>query len=150
MPVSESLAVCCRCGAVNRLPPARPAIEAKCGACGARLFNQRPEGVDIAMLERQVARGSLPVLVDVWAPWCGPCRAMAPAYEQAARELEPRLRLLKLNSDEERDATARLGIRGIPTMLLFHGGREVDRLSGAVSAGRLVAWVRDRLPPGTV
>jgi thioredoxin 2 len=94
---------------------------------------------------KQVARSSVPVVVDVWAPWCGPCRMMAPAFEQAAKELEPKVRFLKLNSDEEQQAAGQLGIRGIPTMILYAGGREVARQSGAMSAGQITGWIRQHL-----
>jgi thioredoxin 2 len=144
--MTESLVVCSQCGTTNRLPPSRPAIDAKCGKCGAKVFAGHPADVDAAIFERQIARGTVPVLVDVWAPWCGPCRAMAPAYEAAARDLEPQVRLIKLNSDAEQAVAARLGIQGIPTMILFREGREVARTSGAMSASQIVRWVRDRLP----
>ncbi|TPK74733.1 thioredoxin TrxC [Mesorhizobium sp. B2-4-15] len=142
----QNLTVCSKCGGINRLPAARNAKEAKCGKCGTKLFSGHPEDVDAGLFDRQVARSTLPVLVDVWAPWCGPCKMMAPAYEAAANELEPHVRLIKLNSDNEQAASARLGIRGIPTMILFHGGREVARMSGAMTAGQIVRWVRDQLP----
>jgi thioredoxin 2 len=144
--MTESLVVCSQCGTTNRLPPSRPAIDAKCGKCGAKVFAGHPADVDAAIFERQIARGTVPVLVDVWAPWCGPCRAMAPAYEAAARDLEPQVRLIKLNSDAEQAVAARLGIQGIPTMILFREGREVARTTGAMSASQIVRWVRDRLP----
>ncbi|WEX10813.1 thioredoxin TrxC [Chelativorans sp. AA-79] len=144
--MNEAYIVCSKCGGVNRLPPARSALAGKCGKCGARLFSGHPEDVDADILERQIARSTVPVLVDVWAPWCGPCRMMAPAFEAAARELEPRLRLVKLNSDVEQSAAARLGIRGIPTMILFHGGREIARTSGAMTDAQIVQWARGRLP----
>lgn len=142
----EKRVVCGKCGGVNRLPPAGDAGDAKCGKCGSRLFSGHPADVDAQSFDRQVTRSSLPVVVDIWAPWCGPCKMMAPAYEAAANELEPHVRLIKLNSDNEQAVAARLGIRGIPTMILFHGGREVARTSGAMTAGQIVRWVRDHLP----
>ncbi|TIM62102.1 MAG: thiol reductase thioredoxin, partial [Mesorhizobium sp.] len=107
----EKLVVCGKCGGVNRLPPARDAGDAKCGKCGSRLFSGHPADVDAQSFDRQVTRSSLPVVVDIWAPWCGPCKMMAPAYEAAANELEPHVRLIKLNSDNEQAVAARLGIR---------------------------------------
>ncbi|BCH33316.1 thiol reductase thioredoxin [Mesorhizobium sp. L-8-10] len=143
---TSELAVCSNCGSVNRLPTFRRAEEARCGKCRKHLFSGHPDDVDGATFERQIARSTLPVLVDVWAPWCGPCQVMAPAYEAAARELEPRVRLIKLNSDAEQTVAAKLGIRGIPTMILFHGSKEIGRASGAMSAGQIVRWVRERIP----
>jgi thioredoxin 2 len=141
----DRLIVCTQCRSVNRVPATRQAADARCGTCHALLFSGHPAQADSAMLERQVARSSIPVLVDVWAPWCGPCRAMAPEYEAAARTLEPGVRLLKLNSDQEQAVAARLGIRGIPTLLLFREGREAGRVSGAMSAPQIAGWVRERL-----
>ena len=128
------------------MPPSRPAIDAKCGKCAAKVFVGHPEDVGAKIFDLQIARNTMPVLVDVWAPWCGPCLMMAPAYEAAARELEPKVRLIKLNSDAKQSVASRLGIRSIPTMILFLEGREVARTSGAMSVAQIVGWIRGRLP----
>jgi len=137
--------VCTQCAGINRVPRDRPAEAARCGRCKARLFAGRPAEADASMLDSQVRHSDVPVLVDVWAPWCGPCRAMAPAFAAAAAELEPGMRLVKLNSDAEPDTAARLGIRSIPTMILFAGGREVARTSGAMAPQQIAAWARGKL-----
>jgi thioredoxin 2 len=143
--MSESLVVCAKCGAINRLPPERPALKANCARCGTPVFAGHPADVTGENFDRQVSRGTLPLLVDVWAPWCGPCLAMAPAFVEAAGELEPELRLLKLNSDAAQDVAARLGIRSIPTMILFQAGREKARISGALSAAQIVRWAKEQV-----
>jgi thioredoxin 2 len=104
------------------------------------MFAGRPIEVDEAGFDRQLARSDMPLLVDVWAPWCGPCRAMAPMYERAAAELEPKVRLLKLNADVAPSVSSRFGITSIPTLLLLRGGREIARTSGALDTTRIVAW----------
>lgn len=141
----NSRVVCLECGAINRLPAGRPAAEAKCGSCGKLLFTGRPKDVNGAMLTRQIEKGSVPVVVDVWAPWCGPCQAMAPEYERAAAATEPAARFLKLNSDTEPELSARFRISGIPTMLLFSGGKEIARVSGAMQSSRIRGWIAERL-----
>ena len=143
--MSDSRVVCVSCGAINRVPEGRDAVAAKCGSCGGALFAGQPADVSATMLERQIAKGTLPVLVDVWAPWCGPCRYMAPEYEKASQAIEPKARFLKLNSDNEQEFSARLGIRGIPTMILFKNGREADRMSGAMTSSQIERWVSERL-----
>jgi thioredoxin 2 len=130
---------------VNRLPEAKDARAAKCGSCGTLLFAGKPADVGGQMLQRQVQKGTLPVVVDIWAPWCGPCRSMAPEYEKAARALEPKARFLKLNSDNEQQLTGAFNIRGIPTMILFKDGKEIDRVSGAMPASRINSWVSQRI-----
>lgn len=140
--------VCPHCAAINRVPGTRPIGAARCGTCKQPLFTAAPADADRAMFERQIARNSIPVLVDVWASWCGPCRMMAPAFAQAAGALEPDMRLVKLNSEDEPELAGRLGIQGIPTMLLFSGGREIARVSGAMNAAGIIAWARDQAIQG--
>jgi thioredoxin 2 len=130
---------------VNRVPEQRLAEEPKCGKCRRPLFNATPIALDGAGFERFVGRSELPLLVDFWAPWCGPCRMMAPAFEQAARRLEPRVQLIKLNTEEQQAVAARYGIRSIPTLILFRGGAEIARVSGAMDAAGLVAWTTKQL-----
>jgi thioredoxin 2 len=130
---------------VNRLPAAKLGSGGRCGLCKAALFDGRPVAVAEAAFEKQLARSDLPLLVDFWAPWCGPCRAMAPAFEQAAAALEPQVRLLKVNTEEARGLAERYGIRSIPTLALFAGGRERARTAGAMDARSIVAWARQHL-----
>ncbi len=135
-------AVCPHCNGVNRVPEDRLAAGPRCGKCKRPLFDGHPVNLTAASFERHVTRSDLPVLVDFWAPWCGPCKMMAPVFQQAAAELEPRLRLAKVNTEEEPQLAARYGIRSIPTLVLFRGGREVARQAGAMDLASLVAWAR--------
>lgn len=144
--MSESLHIVCpSCAGVNRVPADRVGQNPKCGKCGAPLFQAKALPVNGAVFSQQLQRSDIPLLVDFWAPWCGPCRMMAPAFEQAARELEPQVRLLKLNTEEEQATASQFGIRGIPTMILFAKGREVDRISGALDSNGIVNWTRQAL-----
>lgn len=139
--------VCPHCAAVNRLPPERPAAAARCGSCHCALFEAHPAEVDEAGFERHVRENDIPILVDIWAPWCGPCRAMAPQFERAAETLEPQMRLLKLNADSAPAICAKLNVRGIPAMFLLHKGRVLGQTAGAMDAGGIVRWARSRLVP---
>ncbi len=134
--------VCPHCHAVNRIPSQRLGDGPKCGKCGNRLFNQHPVELTTATFDKHIARNDIPVLVDFWAPWCGPCKMMAPAFEQAAAQLEPGIRLVKVNTEIEQGLGARHGIRSIPTLALFKGGKEVTRQAGAMGAADIVNWVR--------
>lgn len=138
--------VCPSCRAANRLPEHRDPRQGKCGRCGEALFTAKPVEVSGAELSahRASTRG-VGVLVDVWAPWCGPCRAMAPQFAAAAPRLEPAVRLLKLNSEAEPQAAGELGVSGIPALLLFRDGRLVARTAGLMSADQIVSWTRKSL-----
>jgi len=141
--MSETLHIVCpHCHTTNRVHTDDLASEPDCGSCHRPLFTGKPVELDEAGFERHVSRGQIPVLVDFWAPWCGPCRMMAPAFEQAATRLEPNVRVVKINTDEQQNLAARFNIRSIPTLALFQGGAEVARRPGALgSANDIVRWV---------
>lgn len=133
--------VCPGCGTLNRVPEQKLGSGPHCGACKALLFTGQPLAVGEAALARHVAHDGIPVLVDVWAEWCGPCRAMAPQFAAAARMLEPKLRLLKLDADQAPQTMARYSISSIPSLLLFKSGQLRGRQEGAMSAGQIAQWV---------
>lgn len=134
--------VCPHCSAVNRVLQDKLGAHAKCGSCKQLLFTRHPVELSEANFERHVGRSDIPVLVDFWAAWCGPCRMMAPHFERAAGELEPLVRLAKLDTEAAPGIAARYGIRSIPTLILFRGGAEVARQSGALDFPSLLRWVR--------
>ncbi len=138
--------VCPACAALNRVPQERLGDSPRCGVCHKPLFTGQPLAVDESQLARHTAHDGVPVLVDVWAVWCGPCRTMAPQFAQAAAMLEPRLRLLKLDADTAPQTMARHGIRSIPSLLLFSGGKLIAQQAGAMTAGQIAQWVRQHLP----
>ena len=137
--------VCPHCNTANMVPEERLADQPRCGKCHEDIFNAHPVELTAASFNRHVSRNDIPVLVDFWAPWCGPCRTMAPAFEQAASLLEPTVRLAKLNTEDEQLIGASHGIRSIPTMVLYRDGKEIARQSGALMASAIVRWVQSQL-----
>ena len=141
--MSEPLHIVCpHCDGINRVPRERLAEAAKCGKCHRPLFTQHPLALDEARFSRHAQKSDIPLLIDFWAPWCGPCRMMAPAFEQAAAQLEPAFRLVKVNTEEAQQLGARFNIRSIPTLMLMRGGREIARQAGAMDARGIVQWAR--------
>lgn len=132
---------CLSCGQLNRVPFEKLDAGPKCGSCGKGLMPQGTVEVDPAILAKAAKHDSVPLVVDFWAPWCGPCRMMAPEFEKAAQQLGGKARLVKLNTQDHQAAGAKYAIRGIPTMVAFSGGREVKRQSGAMQAGQIAGWV---------
>ena len=140
--------VCPHCNAVNRLPATRLGDRGACGSCKRPLYQGKSVELNAANFETQVGRSDVPVVVDFWAPWCGPCRVMAPQFEKAAPMLEPGFRLAKLNTEQEQGLAARFGIRSIPTLAIFHQGHELARQSGAMDAAALARWARESVQAG--
>jgi thioredoxin 2 len=134
--------VCPSCGKVNKIPKKESYIKANCGHCKKSMLNQKPLDVDKEDLLHILVNSDIPVVVDFWAPWCGPCVQMAPAYEEASKSMSLQVQFLKVNTEEQQALGAMYGIESIPTMIVFKGTKEVERISGGMSAGRLINWTK--------
>jgi len=140
--MSETIhAVCTECNATNRIPLHHANQELNCGQCHKPLFGTAPASLDAKGLQAQLSKSEIPVVVDFWAPWCGPCKAMAPAFEQVSLKMGSKVRFIKVNTEAQPDLGSQYGIRSIPTLALFKGGHELARISGALPALELTRWI---------
>ena len=142
--------VCPHCAKINRVAAHRLVEGPKCGACGEALFSAQPLAVDETSFARHMSANTIPVLTDVWAPWCGPCRMMGPMFERAAEHMEPRARLLKLNLDEAPQVARRFGIQSVPTLLLTSRDRLIAQTAGAMDSRAIVDWAQSHFPQATI
>lgn len=145
MSTAAEIVVCPQCQSANRIPTARLGDNPRCGKCKQALFTGRPVVLTDQTFDRHLSRSEVPLVVDFWAPWCGPCKMMAPFFEQAASELEPHVRLVKVNTDENPMLAQRYQINSIPTTAVFKGAREVARQPGAMNLPQLLQWIRSKV-----
>lgn len=144
--MAESLHIVCpHCDGINRIPSEKLGLHPVCGKCKQQLFDAHPVELNKDSFNRHIERNEIPVLVDFWAPWCGPCKMMTPAFIQAAAQLEPAMRLAKLDTEQAQELAGRYNIRSIPTLALFKNGKEVARQAGAMDVGGIVQWARSKI-----
>jgi len=144
--MTHSVIVACpHCNKLNRLPVSKLTDNGKCGSCKDLLFDGKPINLTQPSFNTHISKGELPILVDFWAPWCGPCKMMAPVLEEAAKTLSPGIRVAKVNTEVEQALGAQFNIRSIPTIVLFHHGKEIDRIAGAMQLPQLLQWTNQNI-----
>jgi len=137
--------VCPYCNGTNRLPSDNIKEEAKCGRCKKNIFDTKPIELTTENISQHLEKNDIPVMVDFWAPWCGPCKTMGPNFEQASRDFKTKVRFAKINTEDQQSLGGHYNIRSIPTLVLFKKGKEVDRISGALDANALISWIKGHL-----